>query len=62
MLAYPAVLFKSYQAARDAQMGDENAVEVLGVTKAELSRRFGVSERTIYYWIAKGQLDRGLVV
>ena len=32
-----------------------------GVTKAELSRRFGVSERTIYYWIAKGQLDRDLV-
>ena len=33
-----------------------------GVTKAELSRRFGVSERTIYYWIAKGHLDRDLVV
>ena len=32
-----------------------------GVSKAELSRRFGVSERTIYYWIAKGQLDRDLV-
>ena len=32
-----------------------------GVSKAELSRRFEVSERTIYYWIAKGQLDRDLV-
>ena len=31
-----------------------------GVSKAELSRRFGVSERTIHYWIAKGQLDRDL--
>ena len=28
-LAYPAVSVKKYEAARDAQMGDENAVEVL---------------------------------
>ena len=27
-----------------------------GVSKAELARRFGVSERTIHYWIAKRQL------
>ena len=32
-----------------------------GVSKAELARRFGVSERTIHYWIARGQLDRDLV-
>ena len=31
-----------------------------GVSKAELSRRFGVSRRTIHYWIATGQLDREL--
>ena len=27
----------------------------LGLTKAELSRRFGVSRRTIHYWIDSGQ-------
>ncbi len=32
----------------------------LGVSKAELSRRFGVSRRTIRYWIESGQLDRDL--
>ena len=31
-----------------------------GVSKAELSRRFGVSRRTIHHWIATGQLDRDL--
>ena len=31
-----------------------------GVSKAELSRRFGVSRRTIHRWIASGQLDRDL--
>ena len=31
-----------------------------GVTKAELSRRFGVNPRTIYSWIKTGQLDRDL--
>ncbi|MDE0000682.1 MAG: helix-turn-helix domain-containing protein [Rhodospirillaceae bacterium] len=31
-----------------------------GVSKAELSRRFGVSRRTIYSWIESGQLDRDL--
>lgn len=31
-----------------------------GLTKTELSRRFGVSRRTIHYWIESGQLDRGL--
>ncbi|MCY4477039.1 MAG: IS21 family transposase [Gammaproteobacteria bacterium] len=31
-----------------------------GVSKAELSRRFGVSRRTIYSWIKSGQLDRDL--
>ena len=31
-----------------------------GVTKAELSRRFGVSRRTIHEWIETGQLDRDL--
>ena len=30
------------------------------VSKAELSRRFGVSRRTIHYWIETGQLDREL--
>ena len=28
-----------------------------GLSKTELARRFGVSRRTIYYWIATGQLD-----
>ena len=28
-----------------------------GLSKAELARRFGVSRRTIYYWISTGQLD-----
>ena len=32
-----------------------------GVSKAELSRRFRVSRRTIYSWIASGDLDRDLV-
>ena len=31
-----------------------------GVGKAELSRRFGISRRTIHHWIATGQLDRDL--
>ena len=31
-----------------------------GVTKAELSRRFGIARRTIHYWIETGQLDRDL--
>ena len=31
-----------------------------GVSKAELSRRFGVSRRTIHYWIETGRLDREL--
>lgn len=29
-----------------------------GVGKTELARRFGVSRRTIYHWIATGQLER----
>ena len=33
-----------------------------GVSKADLSRRFGVSRRTIHYWIETGQLDRDLSV
>ena len=33
-----------------------------GVSKAELSRRFGVSRRTIHEWIQTGQLDRDLSV
>ena len=31
-----------------------------GVSKAELSRRFGVSRRTIHSWVESGQLDRDL--
>ncbi len=31
-----------------------------GVSKAELSRRFGIARRTIHYWIEMGQLDRDL--
>ena len=31
-----------------------------GMSKAELSRRFGVSRRTIHEWIETGQLDRDL--
>ena len=31
-----------------------------GLTKTELSRPFGVSRRTIHYWIESGQLDRDL--
>ena len=31
-----------------------------GVSKAELSRRFGVSRRTIHEWVETGQLDRNL--
>ncbi|MCY4599631.1 MAG: helix-turn-helix domain-containing protein [Acidobacteria bacterium] len=33
---------------------------VRGVSKAELSRRFGVSRRTIHEWVETGQLDRDL--
>ena len=33
-----------------------------GVSKAELSRRFGISRRTIHEWIQTGQLDRDLSV
>lgn len=29
-----------------------------GVSKAELSRRFGVNRRTIHNWVTTGQLDR----
>ena len=31
-----------------------------GVSKAELSRRFAVSRRTIHAWVGTGQLDRDL--
>ena len=31
-----------------------------GVSKVELSRRFGVNRRTIHYWIETGQLDQDL--
>ena len=31
-----------------------------GISKAELSRRFGVNRRTIHYWIETGQLDQDL--
>lgn len=31
-----------------------------GLKKTELARRLGVSRRTIYHWLAKGQLDRDL--
>ena len=31
-----------------------------GVSKAELSRRFGVSRATIHHWTETGQLDRDL--
>ena len=31
-----------------------------GISKTELSRRFGVNRRTIHDWIASGQLDRDL--
>ena len=31
-----------------------------GVSKAELSRRFGVSRATIHHWSETGQLDRDL--
>ena len=31
-----------------------------GVAKAELARRLCVSRRTIYHWIATGQVDRDL--
>jgi len=31
-----------------------------GISKAELSRRFGVSRRTIHEWVVTGQLDRDL--
>ena len=32
----------------------------MGTSKAELSRCFGVSRRTIHYWMESGQLDRAL--
>ena len=31
-----------------------------GVSKAELSRRFGVNRRTIHNWVDTGQLDQDL--
>ena len=31
-----------------------------GVSKTELSRRFGISRRTIHHWIETGQLERDL--
>ena len=31
-----------------------------GVSKTDLSRRFGINPRTINYWIKTGQLDRDL--
>ena len=31
-----------------------------GVSKTELSRRFGVNRRTIHNWVITGQLDRDL--
>jgi transposase len=31
-----------------------------GLSKAEVARELGISRRTVYHWIATGQLDRGL--
>ena len=31
-----------------------------GPSKAEIARELGVSRRTVYHWIASGQLDREL--
>ena len=31
-----------------------------GVSKSELAKRFGISRRTVYHWIERGQLDRDL--
>ena len=31
-----------------------------GVGKAAIARRLGISRRTVYRWIASGQLDREL--
>ena len=31
-----------------------------GLTKAEVARELGISRRTVYHWIATGQLDRDL--
>ena len=31
-----------------------------GLTKAEVARELGVSRRTVYHWIASGQLERDL--
>ena len=31
-----------------------------GTSKAELARKFGVSQRTVYHWIETDQLDREL--
>ena len=31
-----------------------------GVSKTDLSRRFGINPRTIHYWIKTGQLNRDL--
>ena len=30
-----------------------------GMSKAAIARQLGVSRRTVYYWIQKGQLHRG---
>ena len=48
----------------DVRVEQEDAAETLpqeGATKTERARRFGVSRRTIHYWIESGQLDRDLV-
>ena len=31
-----------------------------GMSKAAVARQLGISERTVYHWIAAGQLDREL--
>ena len=61
LLAHPT----ERKGCADVRMGDQDGMLLKhyldqGVSKAELSRRFGVSRATIHHWTETGQLDRDL--
>ena len=54
------ILLRSLPGGGDAMFGNKRVLlREQGMSKAAIARQLGVSRRTVYYWIQKGQLHRG---